>query len=356
MVDRHRHPGGTLRVANARLLIILVLLTLFSTLPWVASMFMPDIFTPLTVLSLACLTLSWDDFSRRQRFALLIVFGASIVMHVTNLPMAIALTVVAMAMQWKSLWVSPQRWLAVIVAGGVAVAAMLFVSVVGFGKWSVAPQNPPILLARSVADGPGKLYLQEHCPQINLVMCNHLDRLEGTFDDFVWHANGVFANVSPAEQDLIRTESATIAIHAAIEHPWLQLRASASDFLEQLTSFSLRDTRFPNSAKITRTEMLMAINDEAFSPWLVALSVVDYVSVLASCFALVWVWRTLSTRNKQLAVLLLLAVILNSATGVLGMPVSRYGARIMWLVPLTALILVPSKLSVRRQLPLAASR
>ena len=129
-----------------RLLPIVAFLTLFSTLPWTASMFMPDIFTALTVLALACLAISWDDLSRRLRIALLIMLCASTTMHFTNIPIAIALVVAAAFMQWPvKRWA---RWGAISGAVALAMAALLFVSVVGFGKWTIAPQNPPFLLAR----------------------------------------------------------------------------------------------------------------------------------------------------------------------------------------------------------------
>lgn len=74
-----------------RLLPILVALMLLSTLPWTVSMFMPDIFTPLTILAIACLAFAWPDLSRNMRLALLVMLSSSIVMHFTNVPIAVGL-------------------------------------------------------------------------------------------------------------------------------------------------------------------------------------------------------------------------------------------------------------------------
>ena len=188
-----------------RLLPILVALMLLSTLPWTVSMFMPDIFTPLTILAIACLAFAWPDLSRNMRLALLVMLSSSIVMHFTNVPIAVGLAVVAVLMWPVKRW-APAGAIAAAIA--ISVAALVFVSVVGFGKWTIAPQNPPFVLARSIADGPSKLYLRERCPQINLVMCHHLDGLDSSADDFIW--SGVFAQASPEEQDAIRAESRPI--------------------------------------------------------------------------------------------------------------------------------------------------
>jgi hypothetical protein len=135
----------------ARSLPLLVFLTVFSSLPWAVSMFMPDIFTPLTVLSLLCLLLGWDALSPTLRKGLLVMFPASLVMHLTNLPIALGVTVMAAAMHWRSLWVEKARWLSVIAALCVAVLAMLSVSVVGFNKWTQAAK--PALPAGAVDRG-----------------------------------------------------------------------------------------------------------------------------------------------------------------------------------------------------------
>jgi hypothetical protein len=329
---------------RTRLLTVVTLLTLFSTLPWVVSMFMPDIFTPLMVLSLACLALGWADLSDATRAALLVMFAASLLMHLTNLPIACGLIVITMAMQWRSFRTSWRRWSVISLAGVAAVVAMLVVTVVGFGKWSISPQNPPVFLAHSIADGPGKLYLRDHCPQIELVMCRHLDRLDVSMEDFLWSDNGVFGSVSFEEQDALRKEDGSVALAAAAEHPWLQLRASTEDFFRQLSFFDLRDTRFPNSARITRTEFTSDI-PQTFPDWLIALSVVDYVAVVVSSIVVVWLWFAgrLSRRSKQLVVLIVAAVLMNTfITGVVSDPSARYGARVMWLMPLLALLISPS--------------
>ena len=129
-------------------------------------------------------------------------------------------------------------------------------------------------------------------------MCHHLDGLDTTADDFVWR--GVFAQASPEEQDAIRAETLPIIIPAIMEHPWLQLRASVIDYLAQLSSFNLMDTRFPNWAELTPTDMIYHIDVHIYLRWLIVLSLVHYCIVAVALLSLVCMWGDLTPRAKQL--------------------------------------------------------
>ncbi len=76
----------------------------------------------------------------------------------------------------------------------------------------------------------------------------------------------------------------------------MQLTASVSDFFDQLFSFSLRDTRIPELAHLTYSDMTSYIDDDVFSGWLIGLTVVHYVTVLAACIALGWFWRSFTAK------------------------------------------------------------
>jgi hypothetical protein len=82
-----------------RLLHVVAFLVLLTTLPWTVSVVLPDIFTPLTVLCLVCLSEFWQRLPNRQRACLLMLFGTSILMHITNLALAVALIIFGAATQ-----------------------------------------------------------------------------------------------------------------------------------------------------------------------------------------------------------------------------------------------------------------
>ena len=125
-----------------------------------------------------------------------------------------------------------------------------------------------------------------------------------------------------------------------MEHPWLQLRASVIDYLAQLSSFNLMDTRFPNWAELTPTDMIYHIDVHIYLRWLIVLSLVHYCIVAVALLSLVWMWGDLTPRAKQLIVMAFLGVLLNSFTSNIH-TVTTLRARIIWLVPFVAALLLP---------------
>jgi len=154
--------------------LFIILVAIATTASWTVSMVMPDVFTPVVVLCVILAMLFWQRLSLGTRWALVAAITAGVVMHLTNLPIALGVLAAGILLRRKLLRFEWSRYLAVTGGLGAGVVAMLAVGVVGFGQWTLSPQAPPFLLARSIADGPGKLYLQDHCPQIGLTMCRHL--------------------------------------------------------------------------------------------------------------------------------------------------------------------------------------
>lgn len=322
-----------------QVLVTLALMTGLSSLPWTVSVMMPDIFTPLLVLSLGGVLIQWPVLGKLTRTALLIMIGVCITMHITNLPIAIALFLVIIGLQWRVLRSRLVSYAAVAGVTIAAILAMLIVGVVGFGEWSIQPQSPPFLTARSLDDGPGKLYLQEHCPQLNFAMCSHLDRMDVGADDFIWHANGVYSAVPREEQAKMRAEDKKLFLLAAVSHPFLQAWATLNNMISQMFQFSLADSRIPSYSEFINGDMRLTI-PATIPNWMVGLSVMHYVVVFASVFILRWLWvsHRLTGSAKKLVIVVCLAVLLNALTGATSMPAARYQARIIWLLPLAAAI------------------
>lgn len=345
----------------------ILILALFSSVPWMVSLIMPDVFAGLLVLGFAALLIGWNGLSWRTKLAALALFTASLLMHITNLPIAWALLGVGALLSWRQFATRWQPLAALSAAVLVAMAALLAVSVVGFKQWTLTPNGAPFLTARSIADGPGRLYLQENCPQAGLVMCRHLDRLNLTTEYFIWCKQGVYSTVSPDEQALLRAEDKTLFLRAASAYPWLQAAAIGRNTLAQLLAFGITDLKLPSAAVITPTsfriigeEDLMDcpapgtpaeralkvdlsdydLHDPAtFLAWKFDVSLILYASVLVSIGVLVWLWVTerLTRAGQHLIILVVVAILANALiTGGISMPAARYGARVMWLLPLLA--------------------
>ena len=315
----------------------IIVLALFTTVSWAACNIMPDIFTSVMALCLAIITVYWRDLGRATAFWLACGIAGSMVMHVTNLPIALGLLLVGGVMMGRSIWPDRNRTLVIIAAIAGGVAAMLLVGVVGFHQWTIAPQSPPFLLARSLQDGPGRLYLQQHCPQIGLDMCKHLDKLDLTTEKFIWDDDGVYSAVPPDEAARLRAEDKRIYIAAALEHPWMQARAMARNAALQLITFGIHEYYIPSWAEYSNSDMTLHMPDQA--PWQTNLSVAEYAIVIASLGVIALNWRKLPQPLRRLAIMMLATVLLEALAGAISEPVPRYEARVIWLIPMTALLI-----------------
>lgn len=317
----HREPRW-----HATLFIVMVSLT--TTAPWAVSYLMPDVFTGVMILCIVILVLFWDRLTRAMRAALIIGVAASMVMHLTNLPVGIGTLVVGYSLrrQWRpALFVSG--------ALGLGIIAMLAVGVVGFKQWTLAPQAPPFLLARSIVDGPGRLYLQEHCPQIGLAMCRHLDRLNpSSVDDFIWHENGVYSVVSPEEEAQLRKEN-WVFVAAALDHPWMQAKASLYSTVIQLGWFTLDDYHIPTYTTYTATDMTTIDEAKLFS--FIGWDIIIYAVAIVALGYGILRFRTFSRAERDFFLLVATAILLSSLAAAFSEPAPRYEARVIWLLPMT---------------------
>ena len=320
---------------------------LTTTLPWTVSLIMPDVFTGVMALSLMLVAVFWRALDTPARIGLFAVIAGSLVMHLTNLPMALGI----LAASFLVTGVRDYRRY-VMIGGAVArsAAAMLAVGVGGFHQWTMAPQAPPFLLARSLEDGPARLYLQDHCPRINLVMCRHIDQLDTTTGMFLWDERGIYSSASLEEQAALRAEDKTIYLHAALEHPWMQLHAMAHNALLQLGLFTLHEYAIPSSAQYTPTDMTLYNATPEESWWQPVFSIPNYlfVAVALGFLGHAWYRGRLSPVQRQLVSLVLATVILSALAGALSEPVPRYQARVIWLLPMVALLIASQNLSRRR--------
>ena len=327
--------------------LVIVILAFSTTASWVVSNAMPDVFTPIAALCAIFLVLFWDRLSRSYRVALAVTLAVSTVMHLTNPPVVLAIAAVGAALQLgRPFWRHPARYGVVALAVAVSLATTLAVSVVGFKQWTLTPNAPPFLLARSLDDGPGKLYLRQHCPQVGLDMCRHLDRLDVGDDDFIWHQNGVYSSVSLEEAATLRAEDKKIYLAAALEHPLEQFEAIVANTANQLGLFTLREYLIPSYgyANSAAPPDLFTMYIRPSDPlWERLLAIPEYIIVIAALGYLAYLWGSaeLTPTDRRFLVLIATAVVVNAAVCAFSIPSPRYEARVIWLIPMAALMIVP---------------
>jgi|CXWL01.1.fsa_nt_gi hypothetical protein len=335
------HASGRGRLA------MMACLALLTPVAWSATTAMPDILAGVALLGSVPLTLYLERLGVVERIALVLLLALAIAAHVSHLPLALATLATGAAA--RLLLRRPNRAAAtrdalwILSAPLLALTASFALSYVGFGTASVAPKRYPILLARSVADGPGLRYLQAHCGTERYAICEIFGTNFPTHPgEFLWGPNGVRYRATPGQMERIRAEEWSIVRRAAVEYPMLQLDSSTRNFLRQFGSFGLGKVDFRAALVVGPTGRVDLVNVSDDRPQLRRwLSVVIYIVFGASLVILYRMRRRLTELERAALIVVVTGLVANAAVcGVLSGVADRYQARVAWVIPLLAIMLL----------------
>ncbi len=330
-------------------------LAALTSAPWFATFLMPDIFAPALVLCLYLL--AFAPISRWQAAWLTLLATLCIASHLSHLPLAAGLVGLSLALGWR---IGPMLRAALPLA--LALAVLLGTNWVGHGRLAVSPYGSVFALARLVADGPAARIIEAECPVAGWHMCGWIDRLPVDSDAFLWEALGPVWSpredgAQPGGPISLAAEASEIvgrAIRAyplevaeiAIGNAWTQLfTARVGDVLGRedmgaALADRVRSVFGPTEAArleagLQWRDQLRAAADGLTWPH-------PYVAVLAALGTLLCWWRAHDAHDLprlRLALFVLVGLTVNAAaTGALSGPHHRYQARIVWLLPLAAVL------------------
>ena len=345
-------------------------ITALSSLPWHASQIVPDVFTSLIALWIFALVYAWERLSRPQRALLAFATAGATATHQSHLPLAAAIFAAAAGVRLLQGF-GPRDAGRVVVVGalvvGLAAAALLTYSVALVGRFTLSPQGSVFLLARMVADGSAVEYLAETCPGSGNPFCGELDRIDGDHSDFLWNADAPVARLNVRiGPEATRRAAAEVVSGVLATRPREVARATAMNILRTLVSFGALDTLCPPGCIVGST---VDVTIKKYFPreyphmrgslqmrgvWPIhAIRVVHagalLLSALAGGFALARAWRRGDSPFLGLGALVLTTLLANAVVaGALVGPYDRFQSRVIWLVPLTAILGVAS-LGVRQR-------
>ena len=343
-------------------LLLVLLLSLLTSAGWYADFIMPDILGPVLYLSIYLLAFARETLSRAERPALYLIAFWGITAHATHLLLAGGLCVLLVlfaAFERRPLAACFRA--AGEVASIVAVAAAAQMALHGYlyGKPSLNGQRPPYLMARVTADGPGRWYLEQHCPQLHWAVCNHLNTLTADSDDFLWASGGLYDSSSSAERLRIDREEMPLVLAAVRAYPREQFLKSSANFRDQLLAFGLYGfdsspwilEQFDKVLPRARSSYMESRQARDALP-LDQLTDIQWWTIVASLAAIVvlipLLWRRHSRRLAGLSLIIVAVVVANAfVAGVLSGVDDRYGCRVIWLIPLLAGMLLLDWLSQR---------
>ena len=322
--------------------------------PWYAAYVVPDILAGVAIAGALALTVFFERTTIAVRLTLVLLVAFCILAHGSHLPVAVSVLGAGAAVNFwmqraafagalrKAIWfVSPVL---------LAAAALLATSYVAFGEASLAPKRYPILLARSVADGPGAWHLRDHCATERYAICEVLGpNPPRKVGDFLWGENGVRYRASPKQMEMIRAEESIIVRRATLEYPVEQIRRSASNAFLQLFEFGPGDLVFGRIIVGEEDPVLRQARPDR--PGLKTLGrAVIYLSFFASILLLLIRRRHL--RPLEIGALGVTAVgfLANAAVcGALSGVTDRYQGRVAWVLPALALIILLRVRNAERQ-------
>lgn len=327
-------------------------LSLLTSLGWFVSLIMPDIYGPVLYLSIYLLVFAPETLSRAERLSLVLMAWWSAASHITHLMLASGLCV---ALGLLVLFRRGQR------ARAVAVVAMTVVAAAGahealhaylYGKPSLTGERPPFVLARVIVDGPGRWYLQQRCQHETLAVCNYLKDFPNDVNAFLWNLDGIWQTASPETRNQMRQEEASIVWGTVRAYPRQEALTSAAHFREQLTTFDLGDygpnawvlQEFDKILPGARSTYLRTPQARDELPDDFSTSAQDSTLIVSLVLIAVFapsVWRRRHSRLIGLSAVVVFVTLANAlVTGVLSNVEARYESRVIWLVPLLAILFV----------------
>lgn len=345
----------TSSASSSVVVLSVLLLCLFSSLPWVSGQILPDVFTSVMVLGLFLLAFCASCLSRGELYSLIAITTIAVGTHLSHVPIATGLVILCLLIRSRS---GPHRFglkQTVLLTAGplvVAIATLLSVNLLASGQVGLSRNSNVFLLAKWIDEGPALAHLRNNCPEAGYALCDYLDALDGkTHDELKWAWDSPFYKVGGFDQ--LEPEALVIVRRTFAEHPLEILFHSAMGASDQLLRFATGDGLTPEYAKMVApylngifpsevAESILA-SRQATGTLLVEQFRHLHFVVLAACLAFCtlcaafW-WRALPKPLRLFYVYLPLAILWNAAvTGGLSGPFDRYLGRIIWIIPLVAL-------------------
>jgi hypothetical protein len=356
--------------------------------PAFSSFIMPDILGGVAGVTGLTILIYWDRLAWPSRAAVLAMLVLSLSAHRANLLAVIGLTAAGVVwlafagLRWKRI---TER--AIVVFGAAATSlglvALAFIPINHRAGETV--RDPPFLMARILADGPGRRYLQYACAHASpFALCRFRNLPPEDSDTLLWShrtGRGLFGVSDYPTRVALETQEHSFVLGALAYAPMDELVMAGKNTLRQLGMTHVQSpyadpARFIDDGYWRRTSLMRIIpGAKDCHPWgrcgsrlsQPVFSMIQDAALALSLLALTGftLWTVtrrfsenaaLGDQDRRLLGLVVLAgafVIFNAAVcGALSAPVPRYQARLIWIIPTLAL-LIGGVLAQRRRARIA---
>jgi hypothetical protein len=325
-----------------------------TTLPWLTSILLTDIFAGLAVLAVHLLIFADGTLRRFERIALIALVAFAVATHSATFAVILALLAAAVLVWWYI-----RIGAASGIARGLAAVALGAVMLVGAnyvvaGRIAWTPGGIALSFGRMLQDGIVNRYLADHCPETRMKLCAHRHELPTDADVFFWSGKGsVFNNLGRFAG--LGDEMSTVVIGSLHDYPAWQAKLAVAATAHQLTriasgegvvntiwhtywaieKFAPGAAADMHAARQQRGEIGFAAINHMHRPVALAAMLLLLATVLLG-------WRREPFADLGILAGTATAALLANAfvCGVLSNPHDRYGARLVWIAPLVVTLLL----------------
>jgi hypothetical protein len=329
-------------------------LSVVTTLPWLTSILLTDIFAGLAVLATHLLIFADGALRRWERHALFVLIAFAVATHSATFAVILALLAAA-ALAWWYFRVGAAAGIARGIAA-IALGAVMLVSAnyVVAGRLAWTPGGLALSFGRMLQDGIVDHYLADHCPEQRLKLCKHRHELPTDADVFFWSGDGsIFNNLGRFAG--LGDEMSEIVVGSLRDYPLWQVELALAATAHQLTRVATGEgvvntiwhtywaiDRFAPNAAANMHAARQQHGDIGFA----RINRIHQPVALASMLLLIAI-MFVGWRREVFADLGMLAATATAALmanafvcGVLSNPHDRYGARLIWIAPLVVTLLL----------------
>lgn len=328
------------------------------SLPFFVAYLMPDLMAPVMILSIAALTAFGRDMTWGELLLGYAVGAAAVVSHLSHFGIAAlmvpAALIVSPLIARRRWWLAPLLVLAIL--GAAWAQQKVFRAVAARAAHSEVVIKP-FITARLIEDGPGLDYLDRHCPDPAIATCALHAALQWSDDPYRLTAShiifetsaelGSFRLMSEADQKAVADAQTRFFLDVLRERPVAVVLAFLQNTLQQSSMVGI-DMTLPFDKVIMRNETVTGAASgplthgriTADRSWLAGVTAaqnVYYLLALALVLAALLTPARVPWPVKGFAVMVLLGILANALVcGGISQPASRYGSRMIWLVPFLA--------------------
>jgi hypothetical protein len=323
----------------------------FSGAGWASCYLIPDIFTPIMVLSALLILL--PPAGKKNTTIYFVIYGFSTAMHSSHIPIGITLLSVILLIRL----LRGEKFRALIRVRPVIILMVITLATILSMGSSLSKSKHVFLMGAFIEQGIIKPYLDQNCDSDAYNLCAYKDSLPDQAWQFIWQDSSPLYKLGGWKETKEEFKKIIRGTFFSPKFLYLHLVASVKTTAVQLVRFeALNYTGVaPNAGVLqSRVEGYVPHDIKRFVnsrqnlgllgdfKWL---NQIQLSLILLSLFAAVMLFTFSGTlRNNQLLVLtgmiLLLGVFINAwVCGTFANPINRLGNRMTWLIPAYTMLL-----------------